>query len=96
MTDSMTFTRTVKIGNETREVQFRKVSEDHYLATAADTKGIFVKGPGGKHWTRPLIWHCEKDCLLRNEVILNRNGYRLIGFAKGDDSNASNHNSAYA
>ena len=62
--------------------------------------GLWSKGYGNKVWKRPIpaVYYPEtgKVEIHRNQVILNRNGYGLVGFAEEEipESVKSQHNSA--
>ena len=93
-----TFTKTIKIGKETREVEFYSKGRGPQDAfhDAVSQKGAFRKN-GGKVWESELTWidnGVDAGFLQTNECFLNRNGYRLVAFADQVKANHSQHNSA--
>lgn len=92
-----TFTKEITIRGETRLVTFLRHHLDasqYNPARVTTARSIDVMGnysKGGKVWKKELTLTPE-GVLLQSTVILNRNGYRLIGF--NNDDNNSLHNSA--
>lgn len=89
---NLIFKREVVLNGEAREIEFKRYSEEHWMAESSEYAGAYQKA-GGKVWKERLFWNCEKDVLVKSTVILNRNGYRLIGW-DDDFGNKSEHNSA--
>jgi hypothetical protein len=84
----------VTIKGETREVEF--VNIGHYLLSVRPV-GLFQKRPGQKLWPHSISLWPQPDGsfhLSQAESILNRSGYRLIGWADQATGNLSEHNSA--
>lgn len=91
------FTLQVTIGRTTREVEFRPVPGAEHVAYAVEEMGLFCKGAGNKLWPERLMARRNNDgvyVLARSTVILNRNGYALVGFADTVQGHRSEHNSA--
>ena len=92
-----TFTKTIKIGKESREVEFKSKGYGPGSAfhEAVSQKGAFRK-TGGKVWEAKLVWIDNgKDAFLKtSETFLNRGGYKLVAFAEEAKTNHSQHNSA--
>lgn len=84
------------INGETRDVPChelhpgKRADSDHLV-------GLYQKRPGQKVWPQVLTFWAQPDGswkLGTATTILNRSGYRLIGWADQATGNVSNHNSA--
>ena len=90
------FTATIK--GETRLVECRCIFADQQRYDSIHFEGLYQKRPGQKVWPDKLYFFLQKDGSYRlctTATILNRSGYRLVGWNgdyKGD--NYSQHNSA--
>ena len=82
-------TQAVRIGGEARDVEFMDLGR--YI-TSVDPVGLYQKRSGDKTWRKPIDMYLGKDgkyTLSTSATILNRPGYRLIGWA--DDKGNSKH-----
>ena len=95
--DMETFTKQIKIGKETREVEFKAngYGPGDAFHEAVSERGAFRKN-GGKVWEAPLVWidNGEDQFLQNTKTFLNKSGYKLTGFADEAKANHSQHNSA--
>ena len=85
--------KSITIGGETREVEFCAAGETRLRSVTP--AGLYQKRPGQKTWADWLTLWLQPDGswkLATTATILNRAGYRLIGWA--DKSATSQHNSA--
>lgn len=85
-------THTITIAGEAREIEFRAAGETRLRSVSP--AGLFQKRPGQKTWADWLTLWLQPDGswkLATTSTILNRAGYRLIGWA---DKATSQHNSA--
>jgi hypothetical protein len=90
-----TFTHPLTIGGETRNIEFFLLHADR--AWSLEPVGAFQKR-GGKIWAHTVaLWLQNGEWQVdRHVTILNRNNYRLIGWAdKLVIRNPSHHNSAH-
>jgi hypothetical protein len=84
--------KAVTINGETREIEFRAAGETRLRSCSP--AGLYQKRPGQKTWADWLTLWLQPDgtwMLATTTTILNRAGYRLIGWA---DKATSQHNSA--
>lgn len=92
-----TITLPITINGETREVQFRVyATNEGKMIWSVGSLGLFQKRAGQKCWPQTLFCWKQADGsykLSTQTTILNRTGYRLIGWAN-EGQNFSNHNSA--
>jgi hypothetical protein len=85
--------KTVTINGVTREIEFRAAGATRLRSTAP--AGLYQKRPGQKTWADWLTLWLQPDGtwkLATTSTILNRAGYRLVGWA--DKAATSQHNSA--
>lgn len=98
MTNSTPRTLTATIGKDSREIEVHDCWNDGRRLDSDRAVGLFQKKPGGKVWPQTLTFWREADGSYRlatTTTILNRDGYRLIGFsADARPSMLSAHNSA--
>lgn len=93
MTETMTLQITIQ--SETREIEFMHIRDE--FITSIKSVGAYQKRPGQKIWHDRLRMWKQADGswkLQKDATILNRNGYRLIGWA-GTLGNVSQHNASY-
>lgn len=90
----------LKIAGETREVEARDVWGDGRRFDSVAPVGAYQKREGAKVWAERVTFWLHGDGSYRPgtvTTILNRAGYRLIGWAdkfSPESSVASKHNSA--
>ena len=84
-------TRDVKIAGETRSVEFLQY-EGSDIARSIKPVANFQKTSGAKVWKKELCLFVESNHVNLTTTILNRSGYRAIGWNNDDDN--SEHSSA--
>lgn len=91
---------TVTLRGETRTVRVRAwTPEPIDRVSSVDAVGAYQKRPGQRIWRDDLLFWLQADGswkLATTTTILNRSGYRLIGWADKeikDCQNESQHNS---
>lgn len=91
-----TFIKAVEIQGRIFEIEFESKGYGHNDAfhDAILAEGAFRKG-SGKTWYRRIRWNDHTGDVKRDEMFLNRNGYRLMGLSDSvSNQHDSQHNSA--